>query len=110
MWGPLIIAVLQFLAPLLLDWLKKWLDGRFKSAAAAMPPADTYPDEHAARNALFDEVLARLPRHAKLRRKLVERARGACVTAGVTSAGPERVLPAEERAELAALSRDAGEE
>ena len=36
MWGPIIVALIEWLGPILIDWFKSWLESRLKQKAAQL--------------------------------------------------------------------------
>lgn len=84
-WAPLIIAILQFFGPILVDWLRNWLENRFHNAAGKLPGLGIYNSEDDAREALFASVLHDLPRHAIARRTMVRMMQRIAARCSVTS-------------------------
>lgn len=109
-WSALIMMLIQVLGPILVEWLRKWLDSRLARAAEKLPAMSSYASEHAARNALFDQAIADLPHLAYARRALLRRMKDASIDAGVTSQGAARPLTEEEATGLADLAGAAAEE
>lgn len=72
-WSAIIIMLIELFGPLLIEWLKKWLEDRLNKAAASLPAAESYGSPELARAALFDEAIAALPRLAFARRALLRR-------------------------------------
>lgn len=106
-WAAIIAAILQVLGPILVEWLRKWLDTRLARAAEKL--GDTvYASEHEARDAMFDQAIADLPHHAHRRRRLLKRMKDAAAAAGVTSAGG--ILAEADAIELSELAAAAAEE
>lgn len=94
-WAAIISALLSIFGPLLLDWLKKWLDSRMVEAAARLPAAETFGSPELARAALFDEVIADLPRFAFGRRALLRR---------MKATAADGTMTADEAAEMKGLA------
>lgn len=72
-----IAALIEVLGPLMVEWLKKWLEGKLRAAAGAVdfegkPAAETV-------GALFDEAIRQTPRFALPRRVLLRRLKAAAV-------------------------------
>lgn len=59
-WATIITMLIELFGPILVEWLKKWLEGRLNRAALRLPAADTYASHDLAREALFDEAIAEL--------------------------------------------------
>ncbi|VTT96592.1 unnamed protein product [Gemmataceae bacterium] len=95
----LITALLAFFGPILAELIKKWL----ATAADRLPAAETFASEDQARDALFDQAIADLPKRARGRRALLRRLKGVAAASGVTSAGPARPVSAADAEELADL-------
>lgn len=72
-WSAIILALIQVLGPILIEWLKKWLEDRLQQAAARLPAVESFGSPELARAALFDEAIASLPRFAFARRALLRR-------------------------------------
>lgn len=109
-WSALIMMLIQVLGPILIEWLRKWLDNRMQLAAEQLPAFESYPTEHDAREALFAKAVADLPRRAFARRALLRRLQSTAAACGVTSAGAIRPPSEAEYAELADLAGAAAEE
>jgi dihydrodipicolinate synthase/N-acetylneuraminate lyase len=109
-WSVLIAALVEVLGPLVADWLKSCGEDRAKRAAERLPAFESFASEDAARDALFDEVIADLPRLAFARRGLLRRLKATAAKAGVTSAGAARPLDPEDAADLADLAAAADQE
>lgn len=109
-WASIIAVLLEFLSPLIQDWLAKCAENRAQAAAERLPAFESFASEDAARDALFDEMISDLPALAFARRGLLRRAKRAAAKAGVTSAGAARPLDPEDAAELADLAGAAARE
>lgn len=72
-WMAIITAILQMFGPIIVEWFKKWLDSKFQTAAANMPPPETFGTPEDAQAALFDRVLANTSRFAVLRRAMLRK-------------------------------------
>jgi hypothetical protein len=94
-WSTLILAIIQFLGPVLIEWLKKWLESRLHAASESLDFA-SFADENAARDAMFDAAIAR---SRGVRRLLLRRAKAHAAVAGVTSSNIPILTP-EAAAEL----------
>ena len=84
-WASLLIALLDWLGPILVKLVQDWLRRRLEMAAEALPAMETYGTEAEARDALFDRAIADLPPWANQRRKFLRRAKVAAAVAGVSS-------------------------
>lgn len=71
-WSAILAVLLQTILPLLVEWLQKWLESRMKVAAERLPAVSSYPSNERAVAALFDEVIASVPRRAMGRRLLLK--------------------------------------
>lgn len=69
-------AILSVLGPLLLDWIKSWLEDKLKQAAARVTANGTSEQGAAA---LFDAAIASTPRFAPARRALLRRLKAVAV-------------------------------
>lgn len=105
-WAAIITAVLSFLGPLIADWLKKCGEERAQKAAEKLPDASTFASEHEARDALFDQMIADLPPHARIRRAMLRRCKAVSAKCGVTSQGVATAMSAEDAEELADLAAE----
>lgn len=110
MWASLIFELLKYLGPVLLEWLRKFLENRLERAAAKLPDFATYATEHDARDAVFQQAIDDLPRFAYARRALFHRLKLAASDAGVTTAGTTLPLNESEVEEIAALAGAADSE
>lgn len=72
-WSAIILALLEIFGPLIVAWLKAWLEDRLNRAAANLPAPESFGSPELARAALFDEAIADLPRFAFVRRALLRR-------------------------------------
>lgn len=72
-WSAIILALIQLFGPAIMAWLKAWLEGRMNKAAANLPAPESFGSPELARAALFDEVIADLPRFAFVRRAMLRR-------------------------------------
>lgn len=108
-WAALITMLIQVFGPILIEWLKKWLESRLSAAAEKLPAFATYGSEHEARDAMFNQAIADLPRLAFARRAMLRRMKAAAATAGVTSTDPGRVS-SDDLVELVDLAGAANDE
>lgn len=72
-WASIIAALLTIFGPMLIEWLKQWLESRMADAATRLPAVASFGSEGDARDALFDEAIRSLPRFAFARRSLLRR-------------------------------------
>lgn len=107
-WEMLILALIQVLGPILVEWLKDWLERRLQQAAARIPELADYPTEDEARDALFDTAIAMT--WNPLRRYLLRRLRHHAARLGVTASGVLPTLDAAAAEELAAIAGEVAEE
>lgn len=98
----LIAMLAAILGPLLSELLKNCAEERAKDAAAKLPPIEEFASEHAARDALFDQMIEDtvLPRRKRILRRFKEKA----YVAGITSTGATTPLGAEDAAYLRGLA------
>lgn len=108
-WAAIIAALVQFFGPLVADWLKKCSEKKATDVAEQMPDVDTFASEHEARDALFDQVIEKLPRRAFVRRAFARRMKAVAAKNGITSQGGEP-LSEEDVKELTGLADAAAEE
>ena len=101
-WAVIINMLIELFGPILVEWLKKWLDDRLKTAAAHLPDPHTFASPMAGTTALFDKAIASLPLLAFSRRTLLRRLRSASVARSemIFSGTHPMALSAEEQAEI----------
>jgi hypothetical protein len=88
MWAPIILAVLELLGPVLQDLLKKCMEEDMRDAAADLPDPSTFDSEGEAAETLFHEMIDRVPRWRRRKRKAYRRAMEAVVVGGELRASP----------------------
>lgn len=104
-WESLVLALLQIFGPLIAEAFRRWLEDRFKEAAASLPPPSSYATDDEARDALFNEVLRRT--RNPLKRVMLRRMKGHAARLGVVSADSLTVaVPPDVAAEFAELSAE----
>lgn len=109
-WVAIIAAILQVIGPILVEWLRKWLESRLHRAAESLGDMTAFSSEHEARDKMFDAAIKALPKRALARREFLRRCKTLCSHYGVTSAGPERAVPESELADVAVFAASASEE
>lgn len=78
-WTAIITAMLGTFGPLLVEWLKAWLEDKLKAAAKLIPTPSTVGNPVAGMNLLFDTAIGALPRVAFARRALLRRFKASAV-------------------------------
>lgn len=78
-WATIINALIELFGPILVEWLKQWLDDRLKTAASHLPEPSSFSSPAAGTMALFDKAIASLPILAFSRRTFLRRLRAAAV-------------------------------
>ena len=76
-WAAIIAALLEFLGPLVQEWIKKCTEERLEEAALDLTPVDSFGGAEAATAALLDAAIADLPRRAFVRRQALRRLKAA---------------------------------
>ncbi len=79
-WVAIIAALMQVFGPILAEWLKKCMEERMEEAAKNLPVASSFASEADAADALFDEMIAGLPRFAFIRRAAFRRMKQAAIS------------------------------
>ena len=110
-WASIITALISFLGPILVDWLKKCAEKKAQEAAANLPEMSSFATEAEARRALFIEMDRNLPRRARIRRALLTRAAALAEKHDITTktTGTIKDFPW-NASELGNLASAAGEE
>lgn len=80
-WSAIIAVIIQTLGPVLMEWLKKWLESRLQKAAGKLGEGAGFLSESAQQGALFDQAIDDLPRFALVRRMFLRSCRQAAVNA-----------------------------
>ncbi len=103
MWGPIIVAIVNLLGPMLAKWLSEWLDNLLKRAAERLPPPSSYNSPVEAQEALFGKAMGLIPFLAFGRKLLLRRGRAVSlkVAAGGTPTEDE-LMEFQEVGEVAA--------
>ncbi len=111
-WAALIAALIEVFGPILVEWLKRWLEDRLKTAATHLPEPTSFAHHSAPPAALFDKAISLLPPLAFARRTLLRRLRASAVKRAdaLMSGQAVAVLTADERAELREAAGAAGNE
>jgi hypothetical protein len=87
-WAALGLAILKLLEPALDALLKKCMEEDMKDAAAELPDPSTFDSEGEAAETLFHEMIDRVPRWRRRKRKAYRRAMEAVVVDGALRATP----------------------
>jgi len=71
MWVPVILALIELFGPVLVEWIKKWLESRLTTAGTHLPPPETFATPQLAQLALLEQAMRSLPYRAFARRALL---------------------------------------
>lgn len=70
-WAAIITLILQTFGPLLVEWLKKWLEDRLKKASTMVAAPESFGDDTDRQEVLLRAVLQDTPRRMVLRRVML---------------------------------------
>lgn len=74
-WLAIIGMILQVFGPIIVGWVKSWLEKRMHEAAESMPLAETFGSTKQQQIALLERVIENLPAIAIAKRALVRHMR-----------------------------------